>query len=257
MPLSESETGFPTQWPEEALARAQGHLARLVREWDLELGNRFTKVYCSLVYATNRGIMKVPVIGEELTTGYQAMLAYDGHGGVPVLRHDDEASAVLMPQLGENLESEPEEKAVVIAAEAIQRLWSAPAFATTPLVGWYSDTVFVGSDGVLYEHLLATMKPRPLHGDLHHFNLLRSGDEWLAIDPKGMLGDPAWECAAFLRNPAGRLPSGPELGRLLRRRVEMFSALLVLPPNRIAAWGYLDAVSCDLLESAEALRSLL
>ena len=257
MPLSESETGFPSQWPEEALASACGHLERLGRDWDLVLGSRFTQVYCSLVYETNRGILKVPVIGEELTTGYQAMLAYDGHGGVPVLLKDDEASAVLMPQLGENLESVPEADAVVIAAEAIQRLWSAPSFATTPLVDWYADTVFEGADAALYDHLLATMKPRPLHGDLHHFNLLRSGDEWLAIDPKGMLGDAAWECAAFLRNPAGKLPSGAELGRLLRRRVEMFSALLLLPPNRIAAWGYLDAVSCDLPESAAVLKTMI
>ncbi|MBL8060681.1 MAG: hypothetical protein JNK63_08220 [Chthonomonas sp.] len=257
MPLSESETGFPTLWPDEALALAQEHLKRLVRDWDLVLGPRFTQVYCSLVYETNRGILKVPVIGEELTTGYQAALAYDGHGGVPVLQKDDEASALLMPRLGENLELVPEADAVEIAAEAIQRLWSAPSFSTTPLVEWYSDTVFEGSDQVLYEHLLGTMKLRPLHGDLHHFNLLRSGDEWLAIDPKGMLGDPAWECAAFLRNPAGKLPSGPELGRLLRRRVEMFSALLLLPPNRIAAWGYLDAVSCDMPESAAVLNAMV
>lgn len=257
MPLSESETGFPIQWPDEALARAQGHLSRLVRMWDLVLGSRFTQVYCSLVYETNRGIIKVPVIGEEVTTGYQAALAYDGFGGAPILRHDDAASAVLMPQLGENLESVPEAEAVEITANAIKRLWEAPAFSTTPLMDWYSDTDFEGEDLRLYTHLLATTKPRPLHGDLHHFNLLRSGNDWLAIDPKGMFGDPAWECAAFLRNPAGKLPPRPELGRLLRRRVEMFSALLMLPPNRIAAWGYLDAVSCDLPESASVLKGLL
>lgn len=257
MPSSESETGFPTLWPDEALARAQDHLARLVRDWDLVLGSRFTQVYCSLVYETNRGILKVPVIGEELTSGYQAALAYDGYGGVPILRHDDAASATLMPQLGENLESVPEADAVAITAEAMKRLWEARAFPTTPLVEWYSDTEFTGEDAALYTHLLATSNPRPLHGDLHHYNLLRSGDEWLAIDPKGMLGDPAWECAAFLRNPAGKLPSGPELEGLLRRRVEMFSALLLLPPNRIAAWGYLDAVSCDLPERARVLEAFI
>lgn len=256
MPSSESEIGFPTLWPDEALAFAQDHLARLVREWDLVLGSRFSQVYCSLVYETNRGILKVPVIGEELTSGYQAALAYACHGGVPILQHDDAASATLMPQLGENLESVPEAEAVTIAAEAMKRLREAPPFHTTPLVEWYSDTDFIGEDAALYAHLLATSNPRHLHGDLHHFNLLRSGDDWLAIDPKGMLGDPAWECAAFLRNPAGKLPSGPELGRLLRRRVEVFSALLLLPPNRIAAWGYLDAVSCNLPESARVFKGL-
>jgi len=39
-----------------------------------------------------------------------------------------------------------------------------------------------------------------LHGDLHHFNILSSGDRWLAIDPKGIIGEPEFEPAAYLEN---------------------------------------------------------
>lgn len=39
-----------------------------------------------------------------------------------------------------------------------------------------------------------------LHGDLHHANVLAAGRApWLAIDPKGVLGDPAWELAPSLQ----------------------------------------------------------
>ena len=32
-----------------------------------------------------------------------------------------------------------------------------------------------------------------LHGDFHHFNVLRATrDDWLVIDPRGVLGDPAY-----------------------------------------------------------------
>ncbi|MBL0371357.1 phosphotransferase [Rhizobium sp. KVB221] len=46
---------------------------------------------------------------------------------------------------------------------------------------------------------------KPLHGDLHHGNVI-SADEthWLAIDPKGLVGDPAYDAANIFGNPLGR-----------------------------------------------------
>ncbi|MHA1570346.1 MAG: aminoglycoside phosphotransferase family protein, partial [Alphaproteobacteria bacterium] len=42
----------------------------------------------------------------------------------------------------------------------------------------------------------------PLHGDLHHGNVLDAGPRgWLAIDPKALLGDRAYDVANLLRNP--------------------------------------------------------
>jgi len=43
--------------------------------------------------------------------------------------------------------------------------------------------------------LLADAPPaQVLHGDLHHGNLLRAGlDEWVAIDPHGVIGDPGYD----------------------------------------------------------------
>lgn len=44
---------------------------------------------------------------------------------------------------------------------------------------------------------------RPLHGDLHHENVMSGPRGWLAIDPKGVLGDPAFDTANFFYNPLG------------------------------------------------------
>src|SRR5690606_4671155 len=41
----------------------------------------------------------------------------------------------------------------------------------------------------------------PLHGDLHHDNILSSARGWLVIDPKGVLGDPAYDLANVFINP--------------------------------------------------------
>ncbi len=44
-------------------------------------------------------------------------------------------------------------------------------------------------------------QPRLLHGDLHHWNILRSESRgWQAIDPKGVIGQPLLESARFLDN---------------------------------------------------------
>ncbi|MEX0955733.1 MAG: aminoglycoside phosphotransferase family protein [Rhizobiaceae bacterium] len=47
---------------------------------------------------------------------------------------------------------------------------------------------------------------RPLHGDIHHENILLSPRGWLAIDPKGLIGDPAYDAANMFHNP----PHAPE-----------------------------------------------
>ncbi len=43
----------------------------------------------------------------------------------------------------------------------------------------------------------------PLHGDLHHDNIISGPRGWLVIDPKGALGDPAFDAANMFYNPLG------------------------------------------------------
>ena len=50
--------------------------------------------------------------------------------------------------------------------------------------------------------LLATERETVvLHGDLHHDNVLHSARGWLAIDPKGLIGERTYEVANLLCNP--------------------------------------------------------
>lgn len=45
----------------------------------------------------------------------------------------------------------------------------------------------------------------PLHGDLHHENILADGaGRWRAIDPHGLIGDRVYDAANFFGNPIGR-----------------------------------------------------
>ena len=58
-----------------------------------------------------------------------------------------------------------------------------------------------------------------LHGDLHHENVLDGGAQrgWLAIDPKGLLGDRGYDFANIVCNPERDLDVVTSPGRLLRQ----------------------------------------
>lgn len=43
-----------------------------------------------------------------------------------------------------------------------------------------------------------SLEPVLLHGDLHHENILHNGEDWVVIDPKGVIGSPIHEVWAFI-----------------------------------------------------------
>jgi streptomycin 6-kinase len=85
--------------------------------------------------------------------------------------------------------------------------------------------------------------PVLLHGDLHHDNVLRSDRAgWLAIDPKGVLGEPLHEVGPLLLNPWPGLLRWPDPGAVLGRRVEQLADGLGLPARTVRRWGFAFAV---------------
>jgi streptomycin 6-kinase len=65
------------------------------------------------------------------------------------------------------------------------------------------DIPILGRCVAVARELLATEREVvPLHGDLHHGNVLDGGHRgWLAIDPKGVLGERTYKVANLLCNP--------------------------------------------------------
>ncbi len=91
--------------------------------------------------------------------------------------------------------------------------------------------------------------PVALHGDLHHGNILQSPRGWLAIDAKGLIGDPAYEFANAFRNPEDR----QDLARTPARIADMatfFAAELGADPGRICAWAAAHC-ACSIFWSAD------
>lgn len=82
-----------------------------------------------------------------------------------------------------------------------------------------------------------------LHGDLHHDNILFDNKRgWLAIDPKGVIGDRSYECARFLRNPIPEFLSCDDPIKKTEERIEIFSSYLKEDRNRILGWAIVDSI---------------
>jgi streptomycin 6-kinase len=77
-----------------------------------------------------------------------------------------------------------------------------------------------------------------VHGDLNPGNLLDAGGgAWMAIDPKPMRGDPAYDLWPLLEQVDDPFEH-PDPATVLRDRVALLADLLDLDPRRVAAWGF-------------------
>jgi streptomycin 6-kinase len=114
------------------------------------------------------------------------------------------------------------------------------------------DAALVRRASLLFASLdSSTERKQVLHGDLHHYNILQSGEndsDWVVIDPKGVIGDPAFEVGAFLRNPGAAFGPHVDGPARTRRRIDILTASSGLDRERVAEWAWagtvLSAVWC-------------
>jgi streptomycin 6-kinase len=116
---------------------------------------------------------------------------------------------VALPALSEWFES------LRTAAEARGGLFGIAAVAALDLLSSQQDIVV-------------------LHGDMHHGNVLDFGPRgWLAIDPKGLVGERYFDYANIFCNPDAEMATMP--GRL-SRQVRVIAEAARLERRRLLAW---------------------
>jgi streptomycin 6-kinase len=213
----------------------------------------------------SEAILKLGVPNPELRSEIEALRLYDGRGCVRLLAADAEMRALLLERLrpGTMLsEVEDDDEATSIAAGVMRQLWRPlPLSHPFPTVADWAAGLsrlrarFDGGTGPLpcrlveqaeslFTDLLGSMaRPVLLHGDLHHYNILAAERQpWLAIDPKGVAGEPACEAGALLRNPWPHLLETPQPRTILARRVDLLAAELNLDRARLVGWATAQAV---------------
>jgi streptomycin 6-kinase len=136
----------------------------------------------------------------------------------------------------------------------LARDWLAAASDARTLVA--TKAKFPWVDGVLSRasELAAEQAPEMLlHGDLHHDNILTSlRDGFLAIDPKGVVGERAWEVAPFLMNNLP--PDRSAWPGVLRRRADQLSDELSLDRERVYAWSAVRSLQSAFWSLRDSVR---
>lgn len=197
--------------------------------------------YCSRVYADHDRVLKVPFQGEELTSGLRAAFALSDRFGPKVYAADATSGAVLMQRIepGTKL-GESEQSVGAMDQVMLDLIASVP---TLPAENWCDLKDFILPDHLIAEKLFGSMgDQRFLHGDLHHFNVLKSQDGWVPIDPKGVWGEAEFEAAAFVRNPITEYARVADPAEFAEKRIEEIASRFRWNPARIWGWTYLTVI---------------
>jgi streptomycin 6-kinase len=243
-------------------------IEEIERNWSLKIAKPFPNLsyhYVAPCVFENGGeaVIKIGFPGEKTTTFNEIkMLEFLGGKGVcKLLRFDEKRFALLLEKLspGENLKEicrDDEAKAVEIAIEVMRDFrQKAPENIEFPrLEQWFDDLKKAEKIGFAPEYVKkarrffdelnsATRTKTLLHGDFHHENILSAGREkFLAIDPKGIIGDIGYDLSIFMINHANWLKSEPDLPEKLDAAIRAFSEAFDIEPQNLRRWIFAHSV---------------
>ncbi|MEV4357828.1 aminoglycoside phosphotransferase family protein [Nonomuraea sp. NPDC049625] len=191
-----------------------------------------------------------------------AFAAWDGRGAVRLYERDDERFAMLLERVQASTLAEAEDgDEVVRVAGQINRRLAIPAPPGLPRLreraGSWEEQLRKDAEELphtLPRHVvdaavatvreLGSVQPDVLiHGDLHPRNILRADREpWLAVDPKGHAGDPAYDGGTLLKSRALTLLEADDLRKALHRTLDVFAEEAELDRERTRRWAQFHAV---------------
>jgi len=234
-----------------------------LNEWSLTAdGSPIRTASSDLLPVVRDGIpamLKIARTEEELR-GVSVMVWYNGDGAVRVL--ETKGPALLLERargdrsLAQMARSGRDEEATRILCAAVRTLHAPKDRAApqdlVPLARWFralqsSDVPAVARSKAVARELLTEMRDiMPLHGDIHHDNVLHDGQRgWLAIDPKGLLGERTFDYTNIFCNPDRDSATDP---LLFARRVTQVSQAADVDRFRLLKWvlayAGLSAVWC-------------
>lgn len=242
---------------------AKSELELALRRWSLSDASQLADTRTSNVYRVNRGdgspaVLKIlKPYGADEIRGVHAMRWYAGGGSVEI--YDCTSTQILMEwlpgrTLGDAVRAGDDGIATEELCNLVRQLHR-PRDAVLPsdlmalehqfrplLEGgfdlWPPETRRLGERArQIARDLLGSMTDIvPLHGDLHHDNVMQSERGWQVIDAKGLIGDPAYDVSNTFRNPegAGNLAGSPARAEYL---VTTFANRLGYDRKRMLGWA--------------------
>lgn len=193
-----------------------------------------------------------------------AFAVWGGRGAVLLYERDDERFAMLLERAGTRTLARlgaGDEDSIVTVAGRLNRRLAVPAPPGLPRLSaraeeWERELL---ADAEELPHSLSrraldaalatvrdlgSVQPETvLHGDLHAGNILGADREpWLAVDPKGYAGDPAYDGGTLLKSRALSLIEADDLPKAVHRALGVFAEAAELDRERVHRWSQFHAV---------------
>ncbi|MBD0317510.1 MAG: phosphotransferase [Thermoleophilia bacterium] len=261
---------------EEWLAALPRLVGEVAEAWSLRLGEPVEPAHIAYVAPVRlsdggAAVLKLNVPHRESEHEAHALAHWEGLSAVRLFAHDPSRRALLLERCepGTALSETDEDEALTVAATILRRLARPPspgapfrrledeaARWARELPARWARLGRPFERALLDEAVAFLAAPAPgeeavvLHQDLHGGNVLRAEREpWLAIDPKPLVGERAFDTASFLRDRRPELARDPDPVRRLRRRLDRLSADLALDRERVRGWGVVHALAWGVTET--------
>ena len=236
------------------MTRPDAETLELANQWSLGQLRFLTQTATATLWRVDNpgGVLKVfTKAGRRDEAGGSVWLNWaGGSGAVDLIRHNATAQFLSFASDGDatNL---PDDQAIPVICDVMAK-WpkTPPPDGLTPLEkrlavlfarNHQSSPRIQLAREILTRLLDTAPPPVALHGDLHHGNVLCGPTGWVAIDPKGLVGDPCYDTANLFLNPIGRPDVVAQAGRIGQLR-RMIATLRNLCPHRILCFAYVHAV---------------
>ncbi|MFG2986689.1 aminoglycoside phosphotransferase family protein [Streptomyces sp. NPDC048258] len=258
--LAEAQIRFNGAAGREFIAGLPALAGRFLERWELRRTGAGMHGVTALVLPVERldgtpAALKLQLVDEESVGEPVALRAWGGEGSVRLLEHDGATGAMLLERLdeGRHLSAVAERDsraAVQVVAELLARLTAVPAPAGLRGLGGMAAGMLDAVPGALARlgderdrrvvrdcaaavaEVAGEPGDRLLHWDLHYDNVLGGGEggreEWLAIDPKPLAGDPGFDLLPAIVNNFAVDE--------VRPRFDLLTDVLALDRERARAW---------------------
>lgn len=232
-------------------------------EWNVVLDETRQTATSLLGFGARDGrsvVLKLTNVSDEAHSG-KVLRAFGGNGAVNV--YEEETGAMLLERLepGEQLvelvRRGDDDQATTVLARVIEKLAHHEPPQECPSVGdWgrgFDRYIASGAQQIphdlvlttrlIYDELVKSQRTTMLlHGDLQHYNVLfDEARGWIAIDPKGVVGELEYEIGALLRNPIEQ-PDFFTNRAVIEQRLEILTTLLPLNRSRTLQWSFAQSV---------------
>lgn len=264
--LTQNITNIYGQKGKDWIANLPNIIAILTKHWNLNHVTPVDNMTFNYVAKATAGngqsvILKISCDSQTILHEMQALIQFDGNGSVKLIDSNAKYNALLLQQAVpgitlKTLYPGQVEYVMDCYVSTMNKLHDAhisKKHEYRHIADWLIAFDKIKSDQIpahilkraidLRDALLSSLGQLVfLHGDLHHDNILKHNDSWLAIDPKGIIGEPEFEIAAFDFMYITELANTIDVKHIFEKRISMLAQKSNLDAHRIKNWVFVRLV---------------